>query len=210
MVKSDYYQFIGTYHNVFSQDFCDRVIEQFNDPKVKKHNRQEDDDIGFANGLQKKDLRGYFNQMKDGQKMLDAVIKGLDLCYSAYASKYSSLQQEKSYHFGNINYSGLQIQRTDPGEGYHLWHHEWGPEAFEFFQRFLVYTIYLNDIDEGGETEFLYQHQRIKPVRGSVCLFPPFYTHVHRGNPPLKKPKYIITGWMNMNKDQFNTLQRNE
>lgn len=207
MIKADYYQSIGTFSNVFSQDFCDKVIEQFNDPKVKKHNRQGDDTIGFSSGLQKKDLRGYFPQMKDGKKMLDAVIKGLDMCYGAYAGKYSSLQHDQNYNFSNINYTGLQIQRTDPGEGYHVWHHEWGPEAFDFLSRFLVYTVYLNDIDEGGETEFLHQQLRIKPVRGSVCFFPPFYTHTHRGNPPLKESKYIITGWVNINKEQFNTLK---
>ena len=56
--------------------------------------------------------------------------------------------------------------------------------------------VYLNDIEDGGETEFLYQSRRIKPVTGRAVLWPAGYTHTHRGNPPLKDAKYIITGWV--------------
>jgi hypothetical protein len=56
--------------------------------------------------------------------------------------------------------------------------------------------VYLNDIEDGGETEFLYLSKRVKPVTGRVLLWPAGYTHTHRGNPPLKDTKYIITGWV--------------
>jgi hypothetical protein len=55
--------------------------------------------------------------------------------------------------------------------------------------------VYLNDVDEGGETEFLYQQVKIKPKRGTVVIWPGGFTHLHRGNPPLKN-KYIATGWL--------------
>ena len=60
----------------------------------------------------------------------------------------------------------------------------------------LAWTIYLNDVPEGGETEFLYQSQRVSPEKGKTCIFPAGFMHTHRGNPPLKKDKYIATGWM--------------
>ena len=53
-------------------------------------------------------------------------------------------------------------------------------------------------IVEQGETEFLYQKQRIKPVEGRVVIFPGSFTHLHRGNPPLNI-KYIATGWLATN-----------
>ena len=61
----------------------------------------------------------------------------------------------------------------------------------------LVWTVYLNDIDKGGETEFLYQSERIKAKKGRVVFFPANWTHIHRGNPPLSETKYIATGWYN-------------
>ena len=57
--------------------------------------------------------------------------------------------------------------------------------------------IYLNDIEDGGETEFLYQGVRVPPVKGRLIVWPAGFTHVHRGNPPLKETKYAITGWIN-------------
>ena len=55
--------------------------------------------------------------------------------------------------------------------------------------------VYLNDVKEGGETEFQYQKLRVKPKRGTVLIWPGGFTHLHRGNPPLSGDKYIATGW---------------
>jgi hypothetical protein len=63
-------------------------------------------------------------------------------------------------------------------------------------ERLLAWSLYLNDVDEGGETEFLYQSMRIKPKMGTFVLWPAFFTHTHRGNPPLSGLKYIATGWV--------------
>ena len=74
-----------------------------------------------------------------------------------------------------------------------MWHYE--TDCVKCEKRFLTYMVYLNDIKEGGETEFLYQRTRLKPKKGTIVLFPTYYTHTHRGNPPLKGTKYAITGW---------------
>ena len=92
---------------------------------------------------------------------------------------------------------------SNPSQGYHIWHSEYDYNAPETRLRWGVWTFYLNDIEEGGETEFLYQSLRIKPKQGTLCLFPAYYTHTHRGNPPLKETKHIITGWIE-NKSENN------
>jgi hypothetical protein len=81
-----------------------------------------------------------------------------------------------------------------PGQGYHVWHCE--DMALEFRRRIGTYILYLNDVEEGGETELLYLNQRIKPTAGTLVLFPSGYIHAHRGNPPLSGVKYILTGWL--------------
>jgi len=60
--------------------------------------------------------------------------------------------------------------------------------------RTMAWMVYLNDVEEGGETEFLYQKLRVKPKKGTVLIWPGSYTHLHRGNPPMTD-KYIATGW---------------
>ena len=62
--------------------------------------------------------------------------------------------------------------------------------------RILTWTLYLNDVNEGGETEFLHQSLRIKPKQGTIVVWPAGFTHIHRGNPPLSGEKYIVTGWV--------------
>jgi hypothetical protein len=60
----------------------------------------------------------------------------------------------------------------------------------------LVYSAYLNTIEEAGETEFLYQKLRVAPKENTVVIWPAAFTHTHRGNVVHgDKSKYIITGW---------------
>jgi len=95
---------------------------------------------------------------------------------------------------GNDWWSGSVIlQKTEPLQGYHSFHCEnstWGNK-----NRILAWMIYLNDVDEGGETEWLYQQLKIKPKANTGVIWPGSFTHLHRGNPPISGTKYILTGW---------------
>ena len=95
---------------------------------------------------------------------------------------------------GPFKDQGYAIQRTDPGEFYH-WHIDGG--SHEFSDRQLVAVWYLNDVDgPGGETEFQYQEISVKPEAGKLLLFPPFWTHLHRGKTLERGVKYIATTWV--------------
>jgi hypothetical protein len=78
-----------------------------------------------------------------------------------------------------------------------VWHVEHG-EGFANEPRAFVYSVYLNDVEEGGETEFLHFSKRVKPKTGRIVIWPAGFPYVHRGNPPLSGEKYIITSWMNL------------
>ncbi len=89
---------------------------------------------------------------------------------------------------------GYNLQRTLPGEYYH-WHVDTGPGAF--LDRQLVAIWYLNDVPgPGGETEFPLQDVMVRPTQGTLLLFPPFWTHVHRGVTLQQGVKYIATTWI--------------
>jgi len=98
------------------------------------------------------------------------------------------------YFKGPFKDSGYAMQRTDPGEFYH-WHIDGG--SHDFSQRQLVAVWYLNTVDgPGGTTEFSYQDVKIKPEAGKLLLFPPFWTHEHRGATLEQGVKYIATTWV--------------
>ncbi len=95
---------------------------------------------------------------------------------------------------GPFKDSGYAMQRTRPGEFYH-WHIDGG--SHEFSQRQLVAVWYLNDVPgPGGGTEFSYQDVQVRPEAGKLLLFPPFWTHEHRGATLESGIKYIATTWV--------------
>ena len=71
-------------------------------------------------------------------------------------------------------------------------------------QNISLVSIFFNDLEDSGETEFLYQKKKIKPKAGRVLIFPGSFTHLHRGNPPYEA-KYIATGWLASN-DETNII----
>jgi len=98
------------------------------------------------------------------------------------------------YFKGPFKDLGYQVQRYREGEYYH-WHIDGG--SHQFSQRQLVALWYLNDVPgPGGETEFLYQDVRVRPEKGKLVLFPPFWTHEHRAVRVERGIKYIATTWV--------------
>ena len=93
----------------------------------------------------------------------------------------------------------VQAQRYDAGVGhYAYWHCEVFPQAphNEALHRSLLWMVYLNDVVEGGQTEFFYQQRSIQPRAGRMVIAPAYFTHTHRGCPPVSGDKYILTSWI--------------
>lgn len=56
--------------------------------------------------------------------------------------------------------------------------------------------LYLNDNYEGGELEFVNFNIKIKPVAGTLYLFPSNYAYSHIAHPVQSGTKYAIVTWM--------------
>ena len=95
---------------------------------------------------------------------------------------------------GSIN---LQRYTADQG-GYPYWHCELYPKdaSCDTLHRSLLWTLYLNDGFEDGETEFFHQRRKVAPKTGSLLIAPAAFTHTHRGNRPRGADKYIATSWV--------------
>ena len=95
---------------------------------------------------------------------------------------------------GSVN---LQWYRAGEG-GYPYWHCELYPRdaGAETLHRHLLWTIYLNDGFDAGETEFLFQQRKVKPSAGDLLIAPTAFTHTHRGNRPQGGDKFIATSWI--------------
>ena len=96
------------------------------------------------------------------------------------------------YWSANLQDNGYNVKRYSPNDFFH-WHTDrYGDSGWS---RAVAYIWYLNDVKEGGETEFAFG-LKIKPKAGQLILFPACWTFPHRGLPPTNGNKYIITTFM--------------
>jgi hypothetical protein len=183
--------FIGIYENAFTKEYCASVIKYFDD--AAKAGLAIDRQQQGASKLKKDDLQLYAHSSVNLNYATELVEPFNNVfweqLYAQYASTFSILKD----YAPHTNYA-FKIQKTEIGQGYHTWHAE--DSMRESANRILAWTLYLNDVEEGGETEFLYYSKRVKPKTGTFILWPASFTHTHRGNPPLSNTKYIITGWV--------------
>jgi len=183
-MEIEYHKHIGIYKNVLPKSWCESVIEEY-ESSPDKYSRFELEKI---TPLLKKDT--HVPVQNFSEKIRDPFIKCLnEFIIPLYNRQYSF----NSGQF-NLEIVDFKVQKTNPSEGYHMWHYE--NSQYDFINRLLVYTAYLNDVKKGGETEFLHQAYRAKPKQGTIIIFPASFTHLHRGNPPLSGSKYLITGWI--------------
>ena len=169
-------QFVKEY---FIEDVnaCDEIINIF---ESNKHNLFENHDVLVS----RKDQT--LHHPKASEKVLSLIHEGCTRYIKEFGLDF--------YYFKSDR---VKIQKTEPGGGFHHWHCEDSQPDIRVTTRKLVWTLYLNDVEEGGETEFLHQSLRVKPEKGKLAIFPASFTHMHRGNPPLSNTKYIATGWIN-------------
>jgi len=169
-----------------SPAFCDEVIERFEAYPGHQH-------AGRIGQLRVEDPRvksttDLVVSNKEDWKDVDRIF------FRSLAVAIKEFRETFSYFNGPFKDVGYQIQRYRAGDLYH-WHIDGG--SHEFSQRQLVALWYLNDVTgPGGETQFLYQNVCIRPQRGKLILFPPFWTHEHRAVELKEGIKYIATTWV--------------
>ena len=185
--------FIGVYDNYITKEECNKAIKLYeNQDKFNKTvNRLRSENTSI---LHKQDQQ--FFAAKDNLNVwwedLKSMMLNFDLAWNHYVKNTGCAD---AYSQEKFLYTTLKIQKTLPTEGYHVWHLEHN-KGFDNEPRAFVFSIYLNDVEEGGETEFLHFSKRVKPKTGRIVIWPAGFPYVHRGNPPLSGEKYILTSWM--------------
>jgi hypothetical protein len=124
--------------------------------------------------------------------LLVRYIEHLQKCIEVYTDKY-----EYAKNYGVFrNTEEIKIQYYPPNGGFFVWHAERTSNLNPYGKRHLVFMTYLNDVTDGGETEFYYQKIKIKPEKGLTLMWPADWTYTHRGIASPSQEKYIVTGWL--------------
>lgn len=194
-IQEKYHENIGFYKDILPDGFCTHVIKEFDilEKNGITRSRQQSDDSTKTTKEDQHVFLNYYNYqglLRDfnDHNCFKIIKNGIQNCFDLYCDEYDILKGM------NLTCLDFKFQKSKPGAGYHVWHCEQGDISTA--SRVMTYILYLNDIKDAGETEFLYQKIRVPPEENTAVFFPAAYTHVHRGNVVHgEKAKYVITGW---------------
>ena len=175
--------FIHLVKQAYPKSSCDEMIKLFDDNADKAYKgtagNEDLDDLELT--LQIEDANSYWGL---GSSIYQAI--------NDYKSKYPLINTHISSWKLN---KYCQLMRYEPNNFYKKIHCE-NDGTPKFLQRVFAWMIYLNTIDEGGGTNFVYQNFTAQPIAGDLYIWPAHWTHFHHGvNAPCER-KYIITGWV--------------
>lgn len=168
-------------------DVCDALIEMFESSNNKVVGR-----LGIDNyEPSKKDSTDLCMDSREQNPVLQAYLGELKKVCDLYLQEFKYAHELHSAW--QIN-EPCNIQRYLPGQGFKIWHAERTSPINLNPMRHLVYMTYLNDVDDGG-TEWYYQNLKLDAKKGLTVIWPPDWTHTHRGVVSETQTKYIMTGW---------------
>ena len=123
-------------------------------------------------------------------KILKKYIKELHKCFLDYQNQWPFLKTMLE----TIDIPAFNIQKYSPGDHFSLLHSE--RTSINSLHRLFAWMTYLNDVDDGGQTNFSHYGIKIKPETGKTLIWPAEWTHAHTGEILKSGTKYIVTGWM--------------
>lgn len=164
-------------------EVCKSLIEKF-DGKSDSHVIRDSDFQKFSelNLSQDSDFQEECNTIQaSASYLMDFYKKELKVKYFPTSYRFEEFRMKK--------YETDNQQQFD-------WHVDVGdyPSA----RRFMVCFFYLNTVEKGGETLFDWGESTadaaiVTPEQGKAVLFPPFWTHPHKGCKPKSEAKYIVS-----------------
>ena len=140
--------FIGVYDNYITKEECNKAIKIFED-QSKFNNTINRIGGEKASILNKQDQQFFAssNNIDIWHSELKSLIVNFDMALKHYIE---TTGVDHAFDTHEFHYTTLKIQKTLPTEGYHVWHIEHS-KGYHNEARALVFSIYLNDVEEGGE-----------------------------------------------------------
>jgi len=188
-INTEQTNFIGCW-NLGNNKLCNEIIEFFESNK-KLHKQgitAQGKNLKFKKTT---DITINPNDLKNPKfKILEKYINELYKCYMDYQEQWPFLKTMLK----KIDIPAFNIQKYSRGDHFARLHSE--RTSLSTLHRLFAWMTYLNDVDDGGKTNFSHYGISIKPQTGKTLIWPAEWTHAHTGEILNSGKKYIITGWM--------------
>ena len=171
---------IKVYEDEVPESFCDDCLDFFNTVDVQNTNFNW--------------RRCQINSKIDTNTVLFEKLKAI---IKKCLNRYKVETENKTLHFVNTIEAPniIRYQPNDP-EGENHFHSHSDNWSMNTASRQLSLIIYLNDVEQGGNTTFTDLNISCKCKKGNILVFPSFYLFTHKGEAPISNDKYILVSWL--------------
>lgn len=170
--------------NVLSDNICDYLIDCFENNQSNHEVISNDRRPNFTQ-LNVTQLSKQFDELEKYHKQLIKIVIERKKSYYSYINS-NCFPESNAFEY-------FRIKRYLPNSN-EVFDAHVDVTDHESARRFLSFMVYLNDVDDGGETVF--DDLVIKPKKGKLVIFPPLWMFPHKGKEPLSGPKYILTTYL--------------
>ena len=168
--------YIKVYDNVIPSAICQEVIRHYKNSNAE-----------FVNN----DLRPKFHHLALAPDMSKDLLEMV----RPYLAMYSNSTGLTEWIPKQYAVEDFRVKRYRKGtDDQFAPHVDVGDHASA--RRFLAFFLYLNTVEQGGETEFVSINKRVKPKQGRLLIFPPLWTFPHQGKPVVSGDKYILGSYL--------------
>lgn len=178
--------YVQTFDEALPKAFCDQLIASFNQTAERHLVRSP----GWRAGL---DASSWTEL--DISALADDAFKGF--FYKQVEDHLALYNQRLGLTLpvpATPLISEMRIKRYRAGTGEAFQPHF--DAIYEVANRYLVFLWYLNDVAEGGETEFCDLGIEVAARTGRLLMFPPYWMYQHAGRPPISGDKYILSMYL--------------
>ena len=182
--------FIGSW-NIENDKLCDEIIKFFEENKsMQKVGRTA---LGFDPKIkQTTDITIQPSDLKNTKySLFNSYFNLLKDCFLDYRNQYPFLKHK---FFNRTQIGNFNIQKYNSGDHFSQLHSE--RTSIDAIHRLFAFMTYLNNVDDGGTTNFEYYGIKVKPEIGKTLIWPAEWTHAHTGSVLKSGTKYIVTGWI--------------
>ena len=176
-------EFFSVFRGALDQATCDEIIARF-EASPDKHPGLVGD--GSETGRVDPEIKQTTELILDGRPEWADVVSLLHQSIQQQLDVY--MQRWAAAFKVELTSEVLRVQKYEPG-GFFDWHSD---NVGGALSRMITVIWYLNTVEQGGETEYVWQQVQVKPETGSMLMCPVGWTYFHRGAAPVIDNKYIV------------------